>query len=78
MVDECPICQRLNGKDSQFCSLHSQASKNLEGQYERWRAALGEEIDQSEYFQQLLRLEETGQAVRDVIEYLQRSRAGAT
>jgi hypothetical protein len=78
MVDECPICQRPKDQDSQFCSLHSEASKNLERQYEKWRMAFGEEIGRNEYFRQLLPLEETGQGVRRVIEYLQRSKAGAT
>jgi hypothetical protein len=78
MVDQCPICRRPNGQDSQFCSLHSQASKNLEMQYERWRKAFGEEMDRTEYFRELLRLEETGRAVMEVIGYLQRSKAGAT
>jgi len=44
--------------------------KNIEDAHERWRTAFGEEIGRLEYFDQLLCLEETGVAVKKVIEYL--------
>ena len=56
--------------ESELGSLHLQAMKNIEDAHERWRTAFGEEIGRLEYFDQLLCLEETGVAVKKVIEYL--------
>jgi hypothetical protein len=51
--------------------------KNIEDQYQRWRTAFGEEMGRLEYFDQLLCLEETGVAVKKVIEYLRRKQPEA-
>ena len=76
LVDECPICHRPIVPQSEFCSLHLQAIKHLEEQYERWQAAYDGNLDRREYFERLLHLGETGTAVIDVIEYLGRTMAG--
>ena len=46
--------------------------KSVEGAYERWCVAFGQKLTRLSYFDQLLRLEETGAAVKDVIVYVQR------
>jgi len=77
LVDECHICRRAAVSKSELCTLHLQAMKNIEDQYQRWRTAFGEEMGRLEYFDQLLCLEETGVAVKKVIEYLRRKQPEA-
>jgi len=63
--------------ESQFCMLHTEAMKNLEGEYERWCKAFGEEISKREYFERLLNLDETGAAVKSVIVYVRQRQVEA-
>ena len=76
LVDECHICRRPRVSVSEFCSLHAEAMKNLEDGYEKWRTAFGQEIAREDYFGYLLRLQETGAAVKEVIGYIQRKPSG--
>jgi hypothetical protein len=48
---------------------------NLDREYERWRVAFGEELTRREYFEQLLHLEETGEAVKSVIRHVENKRS---
>ena len=63
--------------DSEFCGLHVEARKNVEDGYERWGAALGQEIARNDYLDQLIGLDETGDAVKNVIGYMRRKAFGA-
>ena len=51
--------------------------KNLEDEHEKWRTAFGQEMAREDYFGHLLRLQETGAAVKEVIGYIQRNPSGA-
>jgi len=51
--------------------------KNILEVHEKWCIAFGQELTRPDYFQRLLRLEETGAAVKDLIGYLQRKPDGA-
>jgi len=76
LVNECPVCRRRRESESEFCSLHSRAMKNIIEAREKWCLAFGQELARPEYFERLLRLEATGTAVKDVIIYLQRKPDG--
>lgn len=70
MVDECPICRRRKDAELAFCNLHSAAFKNLNEHYESWHLAFGPTLGRDEYMDALLRLPETGNSIRQVIEYV--------
>ena len=70
VVDECPICNRIGSSKSRPCSLHQEAMRNLDSQYEAWRSAMGGDLSRNEYYKCLLALGETGTAVKQAIEYL--------
>lgn len=78
LVDACPICRRPKVGQSEFCSLHFRTIKNIEEQYTKWCKAFDRDIDRLEYYANLLRLEETGNAVRAAITYLKGNRDGPT
>jgi len=46
--------------------------KSIEDGYVKWCSAFGQEITRRDYFERLLRLEETGTAAKKVIEYMQK------
>jgi len=50
--------------------------KNLEDGHEKWRTAFGQQMAREDYFGHLLRLQETGAAVKEVIGYIQRKPSG--
>ncbi|HXX72848.1 MAG TPA: hypothetical protein VEI80_04065 [Candidatus Acidoferrales bacterium] len=72
MVGGCPICRKPSVPNSDFCILHFEAMKSIEDGYVKWCSAFGQEITRRDYFQRLLRLEETGTAAKKVIEYMQK------
>jgi hypothetical protein len=76
MIEECPICGTPRKAESEFCSLHSDAMKNLEQQYEVWQVAFGETMSRDEYYDRLRNLAETGNAVKRLVEYIQSKKSG--
>jgi len=72
MPDHCAACGGPTAGDAQFCTRHLTASRNLEAAYEVWRKAYGGSLSKEDYFSKLEALQETGQAVKEVIEHLRR------
>jgi hypothetical protein len=70
MADHCSLCERTKEPSSEFCSFHNLARNNLEDAYSRWNEAYNGKLTKYEYYARLMALEETGQAVRRLIEYL--------
>ncbi|MBN2228953.1 MAG: hypothetical protein JW779_05105 [Candidatus Thorarchaeota archaeon] len=69
-MSECPICRRdRTGDDGVFCSYHNEAYGNLKHNFERWNQAFGG-ITWEEYLEKIDYLENTGQWVKEVIEYI--------
>lgn len=75
MAERCPLCERDKEPSKQFCSLHHSAFANLEDAYGKWLRAFGDRLTKDQYYDRLERMEETGQAVRDVIRGLRGKRA---
>jgi hypothetical protein len=75
-IDECPICRRRKDVELAFCGLHSTAFKNLNENYERWRLAFGYALAREEYNEILRKLPETGNAIKQVIEYVRADKLG--
>ena len=75
MVGRCPICNRTVEPAGDFCTLHNTALRNLEQQYLQWDKAYGGNLAKNDYYTKLLKLNETGPAAKNLIEYL-RERAG--
>ncbi len=70
MADHCPLCERPRQAPSEFCALHDAAHANLENAYLAWNKSYGGNLTKEEYFAQLEKREETGRAVKSVIQYL--------
>jgi len=67
MGERCPLCERDREPSKQFCSLHNSAFRNLEDGYGKWVRALGNKLTKEEYYDKLETMQDTGQAVREVI-----------
>ena len=71
MPERCPLCERRKHETEQFCSFHNTALWNLRQGYELWIEAFGG-IAKEMYYSELEKRPETGDAVKEVIKYLQR------
>ncbi len=76
MADHCQLCERPQQSHSEFCSLHTTARTNLENAYTAWNNAYGGKLTKEEYFANLEKLNETGQAAKTVIQHLRGKNAG--
>jgi len=72
MGDQCPLCERHRERSAELCEFHSIALANFENAYASWRNAYGSSFTKKEYFATLETLDGTGQAVKDVIQYLRK------
>jgi len=70
MADTCPICGTARQPPSKFCAFHEAAHSNLENAYPAWSKSYGGNLTKREYFDKLEEKEETGRAVKSVIQYL--------
>jgi hypothetical protein len=70
MSDQCPLCERRRAPSSEFCNLHNVALNNLENAYMVWNRGHGGNLNKSEYFTKIEKLDETGNAVKDIIKHL--------
>jgi hypothetical protein len=70
MPEQCPLCERLKEPSSEFCGLHSTASRNLENALSSWSKAYHGKISKEEFLDRIETLPETGQSVRQVIRHL--------
>ena len=68
-TDRCPLCERHKRESSLFCDFHQSASEKLDEGYVVWRTAF-DELTREEYYSRLERLEETGNAVKEIIQHL--------
>lgn len=65
---QCPLCER-HKEASDFCSLHESARRNLEAAYGTWNKGYGN-LTKEEYYEKVENLDETGRAVKEVIQHL--------
>ncbi len=72
MADHCPLCERPKETASIFCNLHKAAHDNLENAYASWSKANSGNLSKEEYFAKLEKLNETGNAVKSVIQHLRK------
>jgi len=72
MGDQCPLCARSKAESADLCEFHGRALANLECTLMSWRNAYGEDYSREAYFRELETLVETGQAVKEVINYLRK------
>jgi hypothetical protein len=71
---KCLICNIGRYEDGDFCALHKVACENLSHAYGFWNQAFSSVIPWSEYLENIIRLPETGYAVRQVAEYFRNKR----
>lgn len=70
LSEKCPICGNIKEKNFKFCEIHELAYSNLKKSYELWHIAYNKNLSKKSYFNKLLSLKETGEAVKEVILYL--------
>ncbi|MGA2791830.1 MAG: hypothetical protein ABSF00_13835 [Candidatus Bathyarchaeia archaeon] len=75
MADHCPLCQRPKKPPSEFCAFHYAAQTNLESAFAVWCKSIGPNLTKGEYYARLEKRDETGAAVKALIQYL-RSKGG--
>jgi hypothetical protein len=76
MPDRCPLCERRKEPPSDFCIFHRAALKHLEEAYATWTKAFDGQLKKEEYFTRLLDREETGRAIKELINYIRAQGAG--
>lgn len=69
MEKKCAICDGLD-KEFNLCKIHLKAYENLNVGYEDWVKALNNELSMNECLNQILNLQDTGNAIREVATYL--------
>lgn len=70
MHQNCRLCNSPALSDSEFCELHRKASVSLDEGYKIWLKAYGGELTMRNYLQDVLKLQETGQAVKEMAAHL--------
>jgi hypothetical protein len=75
-TDRCPLCERRKEESSTFCAFHQSASDRLDDGYGIWRTAF-DGLTREEYYARLERLDETGNAVKEIIQHLRTKGAKA-
>jgi len=71
MVERCRICEKSKDATGEFCFLHNTVFRNLERLHLQWNKAFGEQLSDEDYYKKLLSLDETGEAAKTLIKYLQ-------
>jgi hypothetical protein len=67
--DTCSLCED-SVKDSGLCSIHYSAYKNLNDGYEKWLRAYGKTLDMEKYLKDIIELQDSGKAVKEVASHL--------
>jgi len=67
--EQCPLCERRKEQSSEFCSLHMSALEKINSAYPAWSKGYGD-LSKDAYYDKLERLNETGRAAKQVIQYL--------
>lgn len=55
---------------SGFCKCHDRAHEQVESGFEKWNSAYGGQLDKKVFLERVLRLPDTGQKVKEVIQLL--------
>jgi len=78
MRQNCKLCDSPTLSDSEFCELHYKARLSLDEGYNIWLKAYSGNLTMQNYLQEILKLQETGQAVKEMAAHLLRpqSRGG--
>ena len=66
---KCPLCDRIVDKKD-YCTLHSQAYRNLVKKFESWRKA--RKISWQEYLNEIAENQFTGEWAKEMAEHLMR------
>jgi len=72
MRQNCKLCNSPKLNDSEFCELHHKARLSLDEGYKIWLKAYAEDLTMQNYLQEVLKLQETGQAVKEMASHLVR------
>ena len=75
MSENCTLCDSPQLEGSEFCELHCKAKLSLDECYKIWLKAYDGELSMQSYLQEVLRLQETGQAAKEVAAHLLKSRS---
>jgi hypothetical protein len=67
--DACSLCEN-SVKNSGLCSVHYSAYKNLNDGHEKWLQAYSKALDMKEYLKNIIELEDSGKAVKEVASHL--------
>lgn len=70
MRQNCRLCNSHKLDNSEFCELHHKARLSLDECYKIWLKAYDGELMMQSYLQEVLKLHETGQAVKEVATHL--------
>ncbi len=76
MRENCILCNSPKLDGSEFCELHHKARLSLDECYKIWLKAYDGELTMQSYLQDVLRLQETGQAAKEVAAHQLRRRSG--
>jgi hypothetical protein len=66
--EQCPLCERRKAQSSEFCILHESAFEKINSAYSAWCKGYGE-LTKDAYYDKLERLNETGRAAKQIIQY---------
>jgi len=72
MSQNCKLCNSHTLSDSEFCELHHKARLSLDEGYKIWLKAYTGNLTMQNYLQEILKLQETGQAVKEMAAHLLR------
>jgi len=72
MRQNCKLCDSPTLSDSEFCELHHKARLSLDEGYNIWLKAYSGNLTMQNYLQEILKLQEAGQAVKEIAAHLLR------
>jgi len=72
MRQNCTLCSSPALDDSEFCELHHKAKLSLDECFKIWLKAYDQALTMQSYLQEVLRLQEAGQAVKEMAIHLLR------
>lgn len=70
MRQNCMLCDFPKLDNSEFCELHHKARLSLDECYKIWLKAYNGELTMQSYLQEVSKLQETGQAVKEMATHL--------
>jgi hypothetical protein len=78
MGQNCKLCDSPTFGGSEFCELHYKARLSLDEGYKIWLKAYSGELTMQDYLEEILKIQETGRAVKEIAAHLLRpqSRGG--